>query len=211
MSLTFYPSPSSAPYATSTDVTTGTDPTKLITSANLTTKLSSPGAIGNSTAATSIAVDNLSLDGNTLSTTNTNGDLTLSPNGSGLVALVDKVLSRPEIKDYAETVNAISTPGSDTTTNIDLELGNVATITLGNYNATFAFTNPSATGKCCSFTFFLTQYSTAKTVTWPAAVKWPNNTAPTISGNSKKYVFSFFTLDAGTTWYGSMVGDTMGG
>lgn len=44
------------------------------------------GLTGGPTTFTQLDVDNLRLDGNTVSTTNTNGDLVLSPNGTGVVA-----------------------------------------------------------------------------------------------------------------------------
>ena len=90
------------PAATTTLV--GTDTTQTLTNKTLTSPdINTPdidgGAIdgatigGNTPAAgtfttlagNSLAVDNLSADGNTISTTNSNGDLTLSPNGTGTV------------------------------------------------------------------------------------------------------------------------------
>ena len=50
---------------------------------------------------TAVAVDNLTLDGNTISTTDTNGDLVLSPNGSGKVSMGSSVVSN------------VSSPGND--------------------------------------------------------------------------------------------------
>lgn len=44
-------------------------------------------AIGGTTAATACSVDNLKLDGNTLSSTDTNGPVTISPNGTGDINL----------------------------------------------------------------------------------------------------------------------------
>jgi hypothetical protein len=43
----------------------------------------------------SASVDNVRIDGNTISTTNTNGDLTLAPNGTGAVAIPKLALSDP--------------------------------------------------------------------------------------------------------------------
>jgi hypothetical protein len=43
-------------------------------------------SIGSTTAATIVNVDNLRLDGNTISTTDTNGDLVIDPNGSGKIS-----------------------------------------------------------------------------------------------------------------------------
>ena len=44
-------------------------------------------SIGATTAATFLAVDNLSLDGNTIASTNTNGNVVIAPNGTGDVQL----------------------------------------------------------------------------------------------------------------------------
>ena len=44
-------------------------------------------SIGATTPATFLAVDNLSLDGNTIASTNTNGNITIAPNGTGDVYL----------------------------------------------------------------------------------------------------------------------------
>ena len=89
---------------TSTTTLVGTDSTQTLTNKTLTSPdINTPdidgGAIdgatigGNSPAAgtfttlagNSLAVDNVSVDTNTISTTNSNGDLTLSPNGTGTV------------------------------------------------------------------------------------------------------------------------------
>ena len=56
---------------------------------------------------TNVEVDNIRVDGNTISTTNTNGDLTLSPNGTGAV-----VMSNVNIT--GGTITGTSFPGSFT-------------------------------------------------------------------------------------------------
>jgi hypothetical protein len=56
---------------------------------------------------TNIEVDNIRIDGNTISTTNTNGDLILSPNGSGAV-----VIDNVEIT--GGTITGASFPGTFT-------------------------------------------------------------------------------------------------
>jgi hypothetical protein len=74
---------------------------------------------------TQIDVDNLRLDGNTLSSTDTNGDITLNPNGSGEINLEATVRT-----------NAIDTPGAGT-----LTVGgtDATTITIGNSGTTVNF------------------------------------------------------------------------
>ena len=71
-----------------------------------------------------------------------------------------------------------STPLSGTTVTINLRDGDNFTHTLSG-NTTYTFSNPAASGKTSAFTLKVTQDSTARTITWPTAVKWPGGTAPT--------------------------------
>jgi hypothetical protein len=98
--------------------------------------------------------------------------------------------------DYRELVN---TANSSTAYTINLTSGTIQIITLTG-NCTFTF--PTATaGK--SFMLLLKQDATgSRTVTWPATVKWPGNTAPTITSTASKLDKYVFTAD-GTNWYGS--------
>ena len=125
--------------------------------------------------------------------------------GSGNTNLSDKILQRPTIKDYAETGNAIGVTGSAET--IDITSGNVITATLDD-NCTFTFSNPSASGSCCSFTLILTQDGGGgNAVTWPPSVQWASSTAPILSsGGGDVDIFAFITVDAGTTWFGFTAG-----
>lgn len=95
-----------------------------------------------------------------------------------------------------------ATANTGTTYTIDLANGTLQILTLTG-NCTFTF--PTATaGK--SFTLFLKQDATgSRTVTWPAAVKWPGGTAPTITSTASKLDKYIFTSD-GTNWYGSNAG-----
>ena len=119
----------------------------------------------------------------------------------------DGVVQRPEFKDYAETKVALSAAASVT---IDLTTGNVFTIT-PDQNTTFVFSNPSASGKSCSFTLIWTQDSSDRTITWPASLKWKDGgTEPSVtSGSGKVDIYTFFTMDAGTIWYGFQAGADM--
>ena len=119
------------------------------------------------------------------------------------LSMGDAVLQRPEIKDYAESVNAIGSIGGGTQ-DIDLESGNVVTGTVDTSTTTFTFSNPSATGKACSFTLILTNGG-SQTVNWPGAVDWAGGTAPTLT-TSGVDVITFTTIDAGTIWYGFAAG-----
>lgn len=85
---------------------------------------------------------------------------------------------------------------------IDLANGTLQILTLTG-NCTFTF--PSAVvGK--SFMLLLKQDGTgSRTVTWPASVKWPSSTAPTVTGTASRLDKYVFTSD-GTNWYGSNAG-----
>ena len=136
------------------------------------------------------------------------GVVALTFDGSGNTNLSDKILQRPTIKDYAETGNAIGDTGASQT--IDITSGNVITATLAVATTTFTFSNPSASGSCCSFTLILNQGSGSRAVTWPGSVQWASSTAPTLSsGAADVDVFAFITVDAGTKWFGFTAGIDM--
>lgn len=101
----------------------------------------------------------------------------------------------------AEYVNALGNTGA--APNIDLSLSTFVTATL-NENTTFTFSN--APSGACAFTLVLTNDATpSRTITWPASVKWPNATTPTRStAASKTDIYTFFTYDSGTTWWGNL-------
>jgi len=123
------------------------------------------------------------------------------------VNFADKILQRPEIKDYSETKVALAAAA---TVDIDLTTGNVFTLT-ADQNTTFTFSNPSPDTKSCAFTLVWTQDSSDRTIAWPASVDWAGGSAPTVtSGSAKVDIYAFFTMDAGTIWYGFQPGADMG-
>lgn len=97
-----------------------------------------------------------------------------------------------------ETVTA----NTSTAYTIDLVNGSVQILTLTG-NCTFTF--PTATAGR-SFILILKQDGTgSRTATWPAAVKWPAGTAPTITSTASKSDKYIFTAD-GSNWIGSNAG-----
>ena len=125
----------------------------------------------------------------------------------GYINFQDEQAIRPEIKDYAETVNVLGDLGGGTDA-IDVSAGNVVTATVSTSTQTFTFTNPSASGKSCSFTLILTNGG-SQTVNWPGSVDWAGGSAPTLT-TSGVDVLTFFTVDGGTIWYGFPAGLEMG-
>ena len=139
-----------------------------------------------------------------------NGALTLQSNGTTTAITVDTSQNvgigtgSPSAKldvagDYKE---GVVTANTSTAYTISLASGTVQILTLTG-NCTFTF--PTATsGK--SFTLILKQDATgSRTATWPAAVKWPSGTAPTITSTASKSDKYIFTAD-GTNWIGSNAG-----
>jgi hypothetical protein len=118
----------------------------------------------------------------------------------GTLAAADNQLTRPRFTDYAETYTTPSISSGTLTLNI--ENGNVFRATLNANITTLTISNPPATSNAGSFTLIFDADGTARTVTWPAAVKWPGGTAPTLTSTaSRSDVFVFYTNNAGTTWY----------
>lgn len=85
---------------------------------------------------------------------------------------------------------------------IDCSAGNYFIKTI-NANSTFTFSNV-ASSRAVAFTLELTH--TSGTVTWPTSVKWPSDTAPTLT-TGKTHLFTFVTDDGGTRWRGAALVD----
>jgi hypothetical protein len=116
--------------------------------------------------------------------------------------ITSTILSAPTINDgyTEETVTA----NTSTAYTVSLANGTFQILTLTG-NCTFTF--PTATAGQ-SFMMFLKQDATgSRTVTWPATVKWPSSTAPTITATASKGDKFVFTAD-GTNWLGSVAGQT---
>ena len=77
-------------------------------------------------------------------------------------------------------------------------------------NTTISFANPAASGKVSGATLRIIQAASAKTITWHSSIKWAGGTAPTLStGDNDVDVFTFFSVDGGTTYYGTTAGQDM--
>lgn len=103
------------------------------------------------------------------------------------------------VGDYRE---GVVTANTGTAYTINTATGTLQILTLTG-NCTFTFPALVA-GE--SFTLLLRQDATgSRTVTWPASVRWPGNTAPTITATASRTDKYIFTCD-GTRWYGSNAG-----
>ena len=86
---------------------------------------------------------------------------------------------------------------------VDCSAGNYFTKTITGAT-TFTFTNVP-TSVAYTFTMEVT-LNGSNAITWPGSVKWPADTAPTIT-DGKTQLFVFLTDDGGTRWRGSSVVD----
>ena len=98
---------------------------------------------------------------------------------------------------YSENIVAVSG------TAVDCATGSYFTKTITGAT-TFTFTNVPS-GVAYAFTFEVT-LNGSNAITWPGSVKWPADTAPTIT-DGKTQVFVFLTDDGGTRWRGSSLVD----
>lgn len=98
--------------------------------------------------------------------------------------------------NYASNITAMGA------LDVDCSTANYFTKTI-NGNSTFTFSNPPSSR---AFAFALELTHTSGAVTWPAAVKWPADTAPTLTAG-KTHIFIFVTDDGGTRWRGASLVD----
>ena len=125
------------------------------------------------------------------------------------LACADQVVSRAQMKDYAETVNALGSKSA--AFNIDFEDGNVQTVTISSGTFNIGLTN-SLASHSNSVTILGTNLG-AGTPSFVAgahggggnAVVWAGGTAPTYTASGTD-VLCFTTFDGGTNFYGFAAG-----
>ena len=116
---------------------------------------------------------------------------------SGSLNFTDHQLVRAEIRDYSLTLSTLGNAGGTATAN--LENGNAFSAT-STATTTWVFSNPPAGARAGAFSLFLInggQY----TQTWPTAVRWNGNSAPTLTSTGTDEL-AFVTYNAGTNWHG---------
>ncbi len=156
--------------------------------------------VGSVTAASGSVSGNFSVAGTLTYEDVTNIDsvgLITARNGIDVLAGISTFQGVDNEKRVTEKINTVSG------TAIDCAEGNYYTKTVTGAT-TFTFTNVPT-----SVAYFLTIEVTcngSNVVTWPASVKWPADTAPTIT-DGKTTLFMFVTDDGGTRWRGSSLAD----
>jgi hypothetical protein len=100
------------------------------------------------------------------------------------------------------------TVGSLSGTTIDLSSGTFFSSSVSS-SPTYVFSNPPPSGSAYGFVLKVTS-SAAITITWPASVDWSGGGAPASPGSGETAIYSFYTVDGGTTYYGFDLGGTFG-
>ena len=124
--------------------------------------------------------------------------------GADIVTVsTNKVAYGKGISEEAVTV----TQGSGTVT-LDLAQGNFFEFTLTENVTGWTFSNLASSGTASSWIIKITQHaSSAKTVAYPAGVKWAGGTDHVMSTATGSIdIVSMFTIDGGTTIYANIVG-----
>ena len=89
---------------------------------------------------------------------------------------------------------------------LNCALGNVFHVSLNAAITSLTFSNIPASGSAFGLTLILAMNGTSYSITWPASVKWPSGTAPTLtSTNLKSDIIVLTTVDGGTVWF-AMIG-----
>ena len=126
-------------------------------------------------------------------------------NGSGAGSIngeqnyQDYNLKRATIIDYSLAHNALNNVSGSTTVN--MELGNYVSATAVGA-VTWTFANPPTGSRAGSIILELTNGG-AYTQYWPASIRWPNGSAPTLTASGVD-VLVFITDDAGSNWRGAI-------
>ena len=123
----------------------------------------------------------------------------------GVVTLADEVLTRAELRDHHESKDTGTISAG--TLAVDYTTAAVFAVSLDAAITSFTIANPAPTGKHCAVTFIFTADGTIRAITWPTGTVWPAATAPTMTGTlNKRDIITLVTFDAGTTWFGIIVG-----
>lgn len=162
-------------------------------------------AIGAGTPATEVNVDNLKLDGNKITSTNTDGDIELEPNGTGTVVITNVDVAAGEIDGTAIGANSAST-GAFTTLQASTSLNVDGTVTAdgltvdgsfetnGDIEIEYAGQNTDPSG---ARYFILNNTDTTLVAGQPlGGLSWVNNDASATAGEAA-YVKAYASTNTG--------------
>ena len=195
-------------------VTGSTGATGLHGATGLTGATGAAGSPGGATGATGIgATGATGLTGSTGPLGSTGATGIIGPTGAtGATGVVSSTPSFTTISVSGEAAFGIpvqtkSSPSiAANALSLNLAAATLFSVTL-DQNVTVTFSTPPASPKVFSFILQFIANGTGYTTTWPASVKWPSSTPPTITTtNGKIDTFTFITHDGGTNWFGIVNG-----
>lgn len=134
--------------------------------------------------------------------TNATARIRIAPDGNvgiGTTSPAAKLQVNGDLQvDQTLVFDQLNNNTSATNVTVDWSIANKQKITMG-HNVTFAFTAPPGVA---SLTLFLYQDGTgSRTATWPATVKWPSDTAPTLTTTAGDLDIISCTYDGSTNYY----------
>jgi hypothetical protein len=155
--------------------------------------------LGTNSAITEADIDNININGNTISTTDTNGSLTLTPDGTGEV-----VTTKFMAGVFSDRVVALGNLGAATTLNASQ--GTVYTATLDQSSTLTLGTTNATANRATSFTLILTNGAGGPfTLTLAGGTfKYSDGTISRTTTDAAVDVWFFFTPDGGTTFFVSI-------
>ena len=155
--------------------------------------------LGTNSAITEADIDNINLNGNTISTTDTNGSLTLTPDGTGEV-VTTKFMSGV----FSDKLSALGNLGATATlTNSN---GTVFTATLDQSCTLTVSGSNQVASRSSSFTLILTRGAGGPftlTLAGGTFLAADGALSPTTT-DSTTDIWFFFTVDGGSNWYVSI-------
>jgi len=116
----------------------------------------------------------------------------------------DNKLIAPLIEDYSirhQTIGSLTG-----TLAFSLTAGNSAYLALTEDITTVTISDPPASGSLGQIEIEILQDSTARAITWPGSVLWPNGSAPDLSAVNSRHLVHLRTRDGGTTYFGTHTG-----
>ena len=188
-------------YNNGTDVVSAIDfvPSLTATTADINGGSIDGATLGTNSAITEADIDNININGNTISTTDTNGSLTLTPDGTGEV-VTTKFMSGV----FSDKLSAIGNLGATNT--LTASNGTVFTATLDQSCSLTVSGSNTVSNRATSFTLVLTRGTGGPFTlallggTFLAA---DGSLSPT-NTDSTTDIWFFFTIDGGSNWYVSI-------
>ena len=188
-------------YADGTNVVTALNfvPSLTATTADINGGSIDGATLGTNSAITEADIDNININGNTISTTDTNGSLTLTPDGTGEV-VTTKFMSGV----FSDKLSAIGNLGATNT--LTASNGTVFTATLDQSCTLTINGSNQVSNRASSFTLVLTRGTGGPftlTLAGGTFLAADGALSPTTT-DSTTDIWFFFTVDGGSNWYVSI-------